>query len=125
MAGAARGLEIIGLAWLYGAKARAAAHHVDDDAGQLRAHHVAEPLLLEADAGGGGGGHGPLADGGRAVDHVDGGHFAFRLHEHAARFGHPAAHVFGDLVLGRDGVAEIGPAARADGGLGNRLIAFP
>ena len=119
------GLVVVALAGLDGAQARAAAHAVDDDAGQLGARHVADALLLQADAGRGGRGHGPHAGAGGAVHHVDGRNLRLRLQEHAARLGQMGGHILRDLALRRDGIAEEAVAAGADGGLGDGFISFP
>ena len=50
VAAAARGLEVVGLGRGDVAQAGAAAHHVDDDRGQLVGRQVGDALLLEADA---------------------------------------------------------------------------
>ena len=124
MTAAARGLVVVALRGLNAAQAGAAAHHVDDDAGQLSAHDVADALLLEADSGRGGAGHHAPARAGRAVDHVDGRDLAFGLQKAAAHLGHALGHVFGNLILGRDGIAEKEAASGLDGSLGNRLVAL-
>lgn len=59
-----------------------------------------------------------------AQQHVDGGHFAFGLHELAAAFGQPEGHGLGDLVLRRDGIAEIAAAAGVQGAKGHSFIAL-
>ena len=122
---AAGGLIVVALGRLNGAQAGAAAHHVDDDAGQLGAHDIADALLLEGNAGAGGGGHAARTRARRAVHHVDGCDLAFRLEEAAALdFRQPLGHIFGNLVLGRNGVAEEEPASGLDGGLSDGLIAL-
>ena len=73
VAAAAGGLIIIPLRGLDGAQPGTAAHHIDNDGGQLRAGHIGNPFLLEADAGAGRRGNGAGARAGRAVDHIDGG----------------------------------------------------
>ena len=67
------------------AEARTSAHHVDDDAGQFGARKIGDAFLHQADSGTGGGGHDARSSRSRAVHHVDGGDFAFRLQKRAAR----------------------------------------
>ena len=121
---AAGGLEVVGLRRLDGAKAGAAAHHVDHNKRELRAHRVGDALLLERDSRAGGRGHHARARAGRAVDHVDGADLGLGLQEAAAHLGHALGHVFGDLVLGRDGIAEEEAASGEDGGFRNGLVAL-
>ena len=104
---------------------RAAAHAVDDDAGQLGAGDVGDALLLEADARGGGGGHGPHTGAGGAVHHVDGGYLRLGLDEHAAGLGQVGGHILRHFALGGDGIAEETVTSGTDGSLGNGFVAFP
>ena len=85
-------------------------------AGKLAGGQIRDAFLFQADAGAGRRGHGPDSRYAGAVDHIDGGNLAFRLDESAAR---PAAqigcHIFGQFILGRNGIAEITLAAGPDG----------
>ena len=121
VAAALGGLEVVALGGLDIAEAGAAAHHVDDNAGDLRGSAGGNAFLLQGDSGGGRGGHGSGAGAARAVDHVDGRQLRFGLQEAAAYLGHPAGHVLGNIVLRGDGIAEEKAAARLDCGFGNGL----
>ena len=116
--------EVIGLRRLDAAEARAAALDVDDQRGQIRARQIRDALALERDAGAGRGGHGELAGGRDAVDHVDGRDLTFRLEEHAADLRHALGHIGRDLRLRGNGVAEVMAAAAADGGFCDGLVAL-
>ena len=100
------GLEVVALRGTDIAQARAAA------------------FLHQRDAAAGRRSHGRDAAGAGAQQHVDGGHFAFGLHELAAAFGQPEGHGLGDLVLRRDGIAEIAAAAGVQGAKGHSFIAL-
>ena len=113
----AGGLPVVGLGGLDAAKARAAALHVDDDAGQVGAGHIRDALALERDARRRRRRHHASAGRRCAVDHVDGRDLAFGLQIRAADLGHALGHVGGKLGLRRDGIAEEETAACADGRL--------
>ena len=117
-------LKIVALRSKYSAETGTAAHHVDDDAGQLGARYVGNALLLQAYAGAGAAGHGSRACTCRAVNHVDSRHFAFRLNEVSADLADSPAHVFGNFVLRGDGIAEEISAAASDCGFGNGFVAL-
>ncbi len=117
-------LEVVRLAGQCVAEPRPAALDVDDHAGQLARGDIGDSLLLEADAGAGGRCHHPLARARRAVDHVDRRDLAFGLKEDSAVCGHQHGHIFGDLVLRRDRVAEERVAPTGDGAVADRLITF-
>ena len=117
-------LEIVALGRLDPAQSRAGAHDIDDYAGHVAGRNVGDSLLLEADSGAGGAGHGAASGSGGAVHHIDSGHLALRLDEHAAHLGLTLAHVLGNFVLGRDRIAEEPAAARANGGFRNGLVAL-
>ena len=121
VAAALGGLEIVALGGLDVAEAGTAAHDVQDHAGQLSAGDVGDALLLQGDAGAGRRGDNAHAGTGSAVHHVDGRHFALGLQEAAADFGHTGGHVFGDLSLRGNGVAEEETCAGANGSLGDRF----
>jgi len=59
----------------------------------------------------------------RAQHHVDSRDLALGLDEHPAAFDHAPGHVLGELVLGRDGIAEVGRAAGQDGRLAEGRVA--
>ena len=118
------GLEVVALRGADIAQARAAAFHIDDDGRDMAARHVGDAFLHQRDAAAGRRGHGRDAAGAGAQQHVDGGHFAFGLHELAAAFGQPEGHGLGDLVLRRDGIAEIAAAAGVQGAKGHSFIAL-
>ena len=122
VAGGAGGLPVVGLGGLDAAEPRASALDVDDQAGQVGARQVGDPLRFEGDARGGGGGHGAHARGGRAVDHVDRGDLRLRLHICTADLGHLFGHIRRDFRLRGDGVAEEMVAARLDRRFRERLI---
>ena len=127
VAAALDGLEIIALGRQDLAVGGAGAHDLHDDGGQIRRGHVAHGLLAQAEARTGGGGHGPVARGGGARHHVEGGHLSLRLDEGDALL-RPLPHgpgvVLGDLAGGGDGVAEEELAAGTDGGLRHGLVAL-
>ena len=83
---AACGLEIVRLRRLNGAEARAAAHHVDDHAGQFASGDVADAFLHKGNTGGRGAGGDAGAGAGRAVEHVNSCNFRFGLKESSADF---------------------------------------
>ena len=114
VAGAAGDKEVVGLGGLDAAETGAAALDVDDQGGQVCAGEVGDTLSLQGDAGAGGGGHGRVAGGGDAIDHVDGRDLALGLEE---GLGHFLGHVRGDLGLRGDGIAEVVAAAGQNGGL--------
>ena len=117
-------LVVVALAGLDVAEARPAPHHIYNDDGHFGGGNVAEPLLHEADAGTAGAGHHPRPRGGRAINHVDGGDFAFGLEEDTAEFDHSAGHVFQQFGLGGDGVAKIRLTARPHGRFGQGHVSF-
>ena len=126
VAAALGGLEVVGLRGLYGAQARAAAHHVHHEGGQLRCGKVAYAFLLEAHAGRRRRCHHGFAGGGAAVHHIDGRHFAFGLEHHHA-CGLPGLELGQSLEyfrLGGDGVAEVAVHAVADGCVGDGFVAL-
>ena len=69
------------------AEAGTATCDVGDDARQLGTRHVADAFLHEADAGAAGCRHAANAGRRGAVEHVDGGYFAFGLQEDSADLG--------------------------------------
>ena len=121
---AAGRLEIVGLGGLNAAQSRTAALNIHDQTGQVTAGHIGNTFTLQGDSGTGGGGHGPLACGSCANDHVDRGDLALRLQEGAADLRHTLRHISGDLGLGGDGIAEIVPAAGHDGGFSQGFVAL-
>ena len=62
--------------------------------------------------------------GGAAVEHVDGGDFAFGLQEDAAGLREVEGSGFGDLAGGGDGIAVKGAAARQDRAFHDGFVAF-
>ncbi|MPM41810.1 hypothetical protein SDC9_88469 [bioreactor metagenome] len=125
VAAAAGGLKIVALAGLDSAKARSAAHAVDNDGGQLCARKISNALLLQRDTGGGGGGHGPHSGARCPIHHVDGGHLGLRLNKYLAVLRHVQREIFRNLALRGDGITEEAVAAGADRRLCNGFIAFP
>jgi hypothetical protein len=117
-------LDVIGLFRCDVAESGTAAHDVGDDAGKFRAGEIADAFLHEGDAGSAGCAHGADARGGGAVDHVDGGDFAFRLEEGAADERHVFRGRLGDLAGGGDRIAVVGPASGEDGGFDDGFVAF-
>ena len=117
-------LEIVSLRGLDAAETGTRAHHVDDDAGKLRAADVGDALLLQADAGARGAGHRSAARTRGTVHHVDGCDLALRLDEVSADLRQTPAHIFRDLVLRGDGIAGIETAAAADGGFCDCFVTF-
>ena len=101
-----------------------AAHDVGDHAGQLRAGHVADAFLHQADAGTARRRHGAHAGGGGAVQHVDGGHFALGLQKDAAGLRHVERGGFGNLAGRRDGIAVEGAAAGQNRALHDGFVAL-
>ena len=124
VAAALDALEVVALRGLDVAEAGAAAHDVQDHAGQLGAGAVADTFLLQGDAGAGGGGDGARAGTGSAINHVDGRDLALGLEEAASDLGHTGGHVLRNLRLRSDGIAEEIASAGADGGLSNRFAAL-
>ena len=116
------GLEVVPLSRGDIAQARTPTDHVDDDRGQVGASEIRYAFHLEADAGAGGGGHGARAGRRGAVAHVNGRHFALCLDEDAPHLRHVSCHIFQQLVLRRDWITEVGPAAGTDSGLGHSFI---
>ena len=106
------------------AEAGTGAHDVGDDAGEFRAGQVAEAFLHQADAGTAGGGHAAHAGRGAAVQHIDGGDFAFGLDEDSAGAREVEGGGLGDLAGRGDRVAVEGAASGQDGGLDDGFIAF-
>ena len=117
-------LEVVPLGGADVAEARPAAHHVDDDAGDLTARHVGKGFLHERDAATRRGGHGRDAAGARPQQHSAGGKLALGLHELPAVFRQQAAHGFGYLVLRGDGIAEITAAAGVQRAVSHGLVAL-
>ena len=124
VAAALDALEVVALGGLDVAEAGAAAHDVEDHAGQLGAGAVGDALLLEADAGAGRRGDDARAGAGGAIDHVDRRDLALGLEEASSDLGHTGGHVLGDLGLRGDGVAEEEARAGANGGLSDRFAAL-
>ena len=81
-------------------------------------------FLFEGDARGGRRGHDARSGSGCAVHHVDGGQFAFGLHEDAIVFGQVLRHVFDEFILWGDGIAEERFASGRNRRLGNRFVAL-
>ena len=121
VAAALDALEIVALGGLDVAETGAAAHDVQDHARETGAGAVGNALLLQRNAGAGGGGDDARAGTGGAVHHVDRRDLALGLEEAASDLGHTGGHVFGDLSLRGDGVAEEETRAGADGGLSDRF----
>ena len=121
VAAALDALEIVALGGLDAAQTGAAAHDVEDHAGQLSACDVGDALLLQADTGAGGRGDDAGAGTGSAVHHVDCRNLALRLEEAAAHLGHTGGHIFGNFCLRGDRIAEEETCAGADCGLRNRF----
>ena len=119
VAAALDALEIVALRSLDVAQTGAAAHDVQDHAGQLGAGAVGNALLLQADAGAGGGGDDAGTGTGCAVHHVDGRNLALGLEEAASDLRHTGGHVLGNLGLRSDGIAEEEARAGTNGGLGD------
>ena len=113
--GGLRHKEVVALRRLDVAQPRPAAHHVDDDHGHFRPGDVGEALGHQAETGTGRGRHHADAGACRAVDHVDGGDFAFGLQKDAAFVGHTLGEVFQRLALRRDGITEVGLQTVAQG----------
>ena len=99
-------LEIVALGGLNGTQSGAAANHVNNNTGKLCACKIGHALLLKADSGAGGACHAPCTGSCCAVDHVDCSNFALCLEEAAAHLGKATRHVFGNIVLGSDGITE-------------------
>jgi len=116
VAAALDALEIVALRSLNVAEAGAAAHDIEDDAGQLRAGAVGYAFLLEADAGAGRRGNGAGAGAGCAIDHVYCRDLAFGLEEAASDLGHTCGHVLRYLCLRGDRIAEEETGACANSG---------
>jgi hypothetical protein len=126
VAAAFAGLEIVALRRLDRTQARAAALAIDDQAGQLGARQVAQPLGHQADAGAGRGGHHPFSGRCAAVDHVDRRDLRLGLQNDHAR-GLPRFEFhegFHHLRLRSDGVSEISVATVANGRMGDHFVAF-
>ena len=121
VAAALGALEVVALGGLDVAETGAAAHDVEDHAGQLGAGAVGNALLLQADSGAGGRGDDARAGTGGAVHHIDRRDFALGLEEASSDLGHAGGHVLRDLGLRGDGVAEEETCAGANGGLGDRF----
>ena len=102
----------------------AAAHDVDNDAGDLRHGGVADVLLHEREAGPRGRRERLGAGQRGADDGGDGGDLVLHLDEVAAHRGQAAGEDLGDLGRGRDGVAGEEARAGGDGPLGDRLVAL-
>ena len=124
MAHGAGGLPVVGLRGLDAAKARAAALHVDDDAGKVGARHIRDALALKRHARRRRRGHDARAGRRCSVDHVDSRDLAFGLQIRAAFLGHALGHVSGNLGLRRDGIAEEETASCADDRLRHGLVAL-
>ncbi len=124
VAAALDALEIIALRGLDVAQSGAAAHNVQNYAGQLRTRAVADAFLLQGDAGAGGGSDGAHAGTGRAVDHVDCRNFAFRLQEAAAHFRHTGGHILRNFCLRCNRIAEEESRASPDGRFSDRFAAL-
>ena len=126
VAAAAGGLVVVALGRLDGTEARTAALHVHDEAGDFGTGHIADTLLHQSDARRCRRGHHAFARTAAAVEHVDGGHFAFGLHDHHAR-GLPWLQLgerFEHLTLGSNRITEVAVAAAADGGACNGFVTF-
>ena len=121
VAAALGGLEIVTLGGLNAAEAGAAAHNVENYAGELCASAVGDTLLLEADAGAGGRSDDARAGGGCAVNHVYCRNFALGLEEAASNLGHTGGHVLRDFSLRGDRIAEEETRAGTNGGFSDRF----
>ena len=117
-------LEVIGLRGVDAAQAGAGTGDVDNQPRQFAPGHIGDPLLLQGDAGAGGGGHGPHPAGARAEQHVDRGDFALGLDERAAERGQFARHIFRDIALRGDRIAEVVAAAGGDRPHRDRFISL-
>ena len=124
VAAALDALEVVALRGLDVAEAGAAAHDVQDNAGELCTRAVADAFLLQADAGAGGRGDDACAGAGSAVYHIDCRNFAFRLEEASSDFGHTGGHVLGDFSLRGNGIAEEKACAGTNGGLCDRFASL-
>ena len=126
VAAAARGLVVVALRGLNGAQSRATALHVHNHAWHFSACHITNAFLHQGNADARRRGHHALARSAAAIEHIDGGHFAFCLqHHHASglpwfEFGKGFKH----LALRGDGIAEVTVASAADGSVGNGLVAL-
>ena len=109
-------LEVVALGSLDVAEAGAAAHDVDDQAGDLGACAVGDTFLLQGHTGAGRRSDDTGAGTGSAVYHVDSCNFALGLQEATADLGHTSSHVFRNLRLGSDGVTEEKACAGANSG---------
>ena len=115
--GAAAGdLVIVGLAGLDGTDARAAAHDVDDDHGQLHRAQQADGLLHQGDTGRRRSDEHAAAGSRCAVCHVNGAQLRLGLDECTAGLLQLSGHILGNLALRGDGVTEIVSAAGVDSG---------
>ena len=118
-------LEIVALRRLDRTQARAAALAIDDQAGQLGARQVAQPLGHQADAGAGRSHH-PLTGRCTAVNHVYGRNLRLGLqYDHTGRFPgfllHKRLH---NLRLRSDRVAEVAVATVANRSMSDHFVAF-
>ena len=105
-------------------KSRPAAHDVHNHAGKFRASQVRDAFLHQADPRAGGGGHDAKSRRGCAVDHIDGGNFAFRLEKRAADLRHVLGGRFGDFTGWGNRVAVIRPASCQQRALHYRDVAL-
>src|SRR4051794_10555459 len=116
--------EIIALLRRDIAKTRASAYYVNDHAWQFCSGQIRHALLHQAHAGSGGGRHHPLAGRSRAIHHVDGRNFAFRLDERPADLGYVKCRVFGDFTGGSDGVSVVGATSGEHCAFHDGYVAF-
>ena len=121
VAAALDSLEVVALGSLNVAEAGAAAHYVQDNAGKHCTCAVGDTFLLQGYTGAGGGSDRTGAGAGCAVDHVDRRDFGLCLQEAAVYVGikHTSGHVFRNLSLRGDGIAEEITSASSDGCLCN------
>ena len=106
------------------AEARAAAHYIDDHAWKFGACNIGDAFLHQAQTWAGGGGHDARAGRSRAVDHVDGGDFAFRLQECSADLRDIKSGGLGDLAGGCDGISVEGTASGENRAFHDRNVAL-
>ena len=119
-------LAIVALTGLNGAQTGAAALYVDNQGRNLSRRHVADTFLHQGNTRTGGRSHDSLARTSAAIEHIDGGHFAFGLqHHHTARFpGLQFRQCFQHFRLWGNGITEVTVASAADGCVGNGLVSL-
>ncbi len=106
VAQAAAGQLDVGLLGTDVAEAGAAAHDVEEDAGDLGADHVGDPFEHQAEPGRRGEGHAAHAGSATAVHHVDRRHLAHRLDEHTIQLRQELGQQLGAFRRRCDRIAE-------------------